>query len=322
MRTRPSRLACFLTAALLSAPLACADHAPSVARDFDADPAVLDLPQPATLIAVSDVHGGYDRLVALLAAHHVVEAAPASPAEARWAAGSAALVVAGDLFDKGPKGLEVIDLLRALADDAAKQGGSVIVLLGNHEAEFLADPGNGKADGDDGIDVELRHDGLDPAVFARSDPRAAWLAARPFAAKVGSWFFAHSGDTGGKSAAELAHDIESGLLAHGWSDDAITGATSILESRDWWSESPDVGARYAAALGARHLVFGHDPHALGAEGAIARSDDGALFRVDCGMSPDVDYSAGELLRVAHLDTGDTAEALLPDGSTVMLWQGE
>lgn len=310
-----------LGALLLLAPLSCGGGADAPAtRDFGAHPVVAELPQPDTLFAVSDVHGGYDRLVALLAAHHVIEGVPATPAEVRWAAGGAALVVVGDLVDKGPRGLEVIDALRALADDAANKGGSVVVLLGNHEAEFLADPENAKADGDDGIDVELRHDGLDPKAFARSDPRAAWLAARPFAAKLGGWFFAHAGDTGGKSAADLARDIERGFAEHGWSDDAVTGAGSVLESRDWWTDA-SAGARYAAALGVRHIVFGHDPHALGGEGAIAVSADGALFRIDCGMSPDVDYSEGELLRITRTQAGEEAEALRPDGSTAPAWQG-
>jgi hypothetical protein len=252
----------------------------------------------------------------------VIEAVPASPAATRWAAGGAALVVVGDLVDKGPEGLEVIEALRALADDASTKGGAVVVLLGNHEAELLADPQNGKAEGKDGIDVELRHDGLDPTTFARSDPRATWLAARPFAAKIGDWFFAHAGDTGGKSAAELARAVEDGFGAHGWSDAAVTGESSVLESRDWWSGDTDIGARYAAALGVRHIVFGHDPHALGADGAIAASADGALLRIDCGMSPDVDYSEGALLRITHAGADDTAEALLPDGSSVLLWKGK
>src|SRR5262249_49054536 len=100
-------------------------------------PVLVQLSAPAITYAVSDIHGGYDRLVSLLAQNQVIQAVPASPAEVRWAAGGAALVVLGDLIDKGPQGVEVIDVLRALEADAASHGGAVVVLIGNHEAEFF-----------------------------------------------------------------------------------------------------------------------------------------------------------------------------------------
>jgi 3',5'-cyclic AMP phosphodiesterase CpdA len=319
--TRRAAIARLSAAALLFASLSCDRAASPVARDFAEHPVIVDLPQPATLYAVSDVHGGYRRLVALLAAHHLIDAAPPTPAEARWAAGGAALVVAGDLVDKGPEGLEVVELLRALAGDAPKSGGVVVVLLGNHEAELLADPKNAKAEGADGLDAELRHDGLDPTAFVRSDPRAAWLATLPFGLQVGGWFFAHAGDTSGKRASDLARAIEAGLASEGWSADAIIGDGSLLESRVFGDDA-SVGARDAAALGVKHIVFGHDPHALGAAGEIAVSADGVLFRIDCGMSPDVDYSEGALLRISREASGETAEALLPGGSATVLWKGD
>ena len=68
-------------------------------------------------------------------------------------------------------------------------------------------------------------------------------------------------------------------------------------------------------------MFGHSPHALGPDGAIAVAQEGALFRIDCGMSPDVDYSEGALLRVRRKDGQETAEALSADGSAHELWSG-
>lgn len=44
-------------------------------RDWAAHPAVVEAPPATTLYAVSDVHGGYARLVALLARHGVIDAA-------------------------------------------------------------------------------------------------------------------------------------------------------------------------------------------------------------------------------------------------------
>jgi hypothetical protein len=54
-------------------------------RDWSAHPAVVEFDRPldAPVFAVSDVHGGYDRLVALLARYGVIVAAPADPTSAR-----------------------------------------------------------------------------------------------------------------------------------------------------------------------------------------------------------------------------------------------
>ena len=59
-----------------------------------------------------------------------------------WAtgAGRRVLVVVADVIDKGDQSLASIDLLTALEAEALAAGGRVVVILGNHEAEFLADP--------------------------------------------------------------------------------------------------------------------------------------------------------------------------------------
>ena len=92
-------------------------------RDWSAYPAIigLDRPADAPVYAVSDVHGGYDRLVALLALHGVISSAPTDPSSVRWSAGHAVLVVTGDMIDKGPSSLEVIDLVQALQAGATAQ---------------------------------------------------------------------------------------------------------------------------------------------------------------------------------------------------------
>ena len=58
----------------------------------------------------------------------------------KWAGGKSVLVITGDLIDKGSDSLGVIALLRKLQSDAASRGGQVIISMGNHEAEFLAEP--------------------------------------------------------------------------------------------------------------------------------------------------------------------------------------
>lgn len=291
-------------------------------RDWTAHPAVFESDAPATIYAMSDVHGGYDRMVALLSAHHVIATGPSSAEAAQWSAGTAVLVVAGDLMDKGPASLEAIDLLRALEPQAASAGGHVIFTLGNHEAEFLDDPENDKATKDDGVDQEIRAHGLSPLAIANgSDPRGAWLRDRPFAAKLGAWFFAHAGNTHGRTLPELEVALRAGVQAHDYDDSEMIGNDSILESRGWYTGDSSIAARYASAVGARHIVFGHQPDALGPRGEIAVAYGGVLFRIDCGMSPLVDDSRGRMLRIRREANVDVAESLSPDGSAREIWRG-
>jgi hypothetical protein len=291
-------------------------------RDFARYPTVLDLAAVPTLYAVSDIHGGYGRLITLLSQNGVIAREPAAPEAVEWAAGGAALVVAGDLFNKGPQGLQVLALVQALTLRAAEAGGRVIFLMGNHEAEFLADPENDKASAIDGVDQEIRTLGLTPAqVASEMDARGAWLRQQPFALRMGGWFFCHAGDTQGRSMAELEATLQKALRQNSYRDVEIIGDDSILESREWYTDHPNRPAKYAAALGVKHIVFGHQPDGLGPAGAIASGYSGALFRIDCGMSPQIDDSKGCLLRVKHSAGEDVAESLDQKGRVTELWRG-
>lgn len=286
----------------------------SAPRDWNTHPAIVDVPAPSAIYALSDVHGGYDRLAALLANAGVTTGVPSSPLSIEWDAGDATLVVAGDLFDKGPQGLEVIDALMTLQTAATVAGGRVVVTIGNHEAEFFADPMNSKADAGDGVDAELRADAIDPmAIASGADPRGAWLRTLPFGTRVGRWFFAHAGNTKQRDVGDLEAALEADVVAHDYSGPEVIGADSLLESRDWFDDANAV-ANATTMLAVDHIVFGHSPHALGADGAIASGDSGAVLRIDCGMSPGVDYSEGEVLRIRSVSGADIADAISSTGS--------
>lgn len=83
------------------------------------------------VVAVADVHGAYDRFVAILRAAGLVDG------RARWVGGRSILVQTGDVLDRGPASRRVLDLLRQLERDAARAGGQVFALLGNHEVMRL-----------------------------------------------------------------------------------------------------------------------------------------------------------------------------------------
>ncbi|MEO7328739.1 MAG: hypothetical protein ABI193_09190, partial [Minicystis sp.] len=219
--------------------------------------------------------------------------------------------------------LEVIDLFRGLEPTAAAAGGRVVVLMGNHEAEFLADPENAHADKADGLDQEIKAQGLRPYdVASRADPRGGYLHDLPFAARIGGWFFLHSGDSGGRTIPELSSVIRNALQTQGYSALEIVGAGSILESIGWFRASDSIGQQYAQTLGVAHIAFGHDPGGLGVEKkSIGMNLDGVLFRIDCGLSPNIDYSSGKLLRVTRKDGMENVESLDALGNGEVIWSG-
>ena len=265
----------------------------AAARDFAAHPAIVEVDEADQLYALSDPHGHYDELVQVLAANHLIASANADPTKVKWTGGTAVLLVLGDLIDKGEKSLEVIDLLRALEHQAPGSGGRVIVTMGNHEAEFLADPRNDKAtstgEDEEGIVSQLAANGVDPAKLAAckdTDGRGRWLADLPLGVRVKKWFFAHGGNTGGRSLADLRDKLEQSIAKNGFSDDDIIGGDSLLQSQHWYGNPKDgnAGEKEVDGLGhVKHIVFGHDPGAFDNRGRMRQSKNGLLVKVDVAM---------------------------------------
>ncbi len=79
------------------------------------------------IVAIGDVHGAYDRFAAIL------RAAGLTDQRDRWIGGKAVLVQTGDVVDRGADSRRALDLLRRLERDAARSGGRVYAVLGNHE---------------------------------------------------------------------------------------------------------------------------------------------------------------------------------------------
>ncbi len=276
-----------------------------------------------TLYALSDVHGHLAELTTLLQKGSLIATAT-PPSNVVWTGGNATLVIAGDMIDKGPASLEVLAFAMALEAAAKNAGGHVVVLLGNHEAEFLGTPMSSKFTGQDTIDQELARlkPAISPILFASgADPRGAWLRTLPVAAKVDGWFFSHAGDSAGKTLAQVDADVTGALASSsGYTSNAFIGADSVLEARDWYT-SLSVVDQNLKALGATHIVFGHDPNAFGVKGMAYAPPAfyGKLFRVDAGLGSG--DSKGELLRVRHDGTDEVAEAILPNGTTRPLFRG-
>lgn len=83
------------------------------------------------IAALSDIHGQFDLAVKLLVNNKIIDK------NLNWKFGKGHLVIAGDIFDRGPKVHETLLLVYKLEQQAKKKGGRVHFLLGNHEYMVL-----------------------------------------------------------------------------------------------------------------------------------------------------------------------------------------
>ncbi len=312
--------------------------AEKIARDWTKYPAIVQIDTDEDVFAIGDVHGDYDRLMKLLAAAKIIES-PASPESVNWTAGKAVLVFTGDLIDKGPHSLQVVRLAASLRKAAAGSGGQVVTLMGNHEAEFLADPTEKKVRD---FAQDIRGAGLMPKEVAacRGDV-GQFLCSLPFGARVDDWFFSHGGNTGGRTIPQLIADFQNGVGKDAFGSQQLVDANSMLEARigeegpggrSWFdAEIPQrteeqLLAHYAAALGVSHLVQGHQHQKVVFDDGQQRSTGqmfqwhGLIFLIDVGMSEGVGYSQGAVLHVRH-GNGDEASGINADGTETSLWKG-
>ena len=234
------------------------------------------------------------------------------------------------MIDKGPRPVDVLRLLIALRAAARQSQGEVILLAGNHEAEFLAGPDAKKAA--DFI-ADLKKSGYSPAqVAACQNDLGAFLCALPFAARVGDWFF----------LPRRKH-----RWPHAWARSRRTSvaasiATALPRSnspapircskRAWargkpGSTAPKAGekqllASFAEALDAKHIVQGHQHNEVKFADGVERHTGemfqrwGLLFLIDVGMSEGVGDSRGAALRIAD----GKAAAICADGAETLLWE--
>jgi hypothetical protein len=297
-------------------------------RDWKRNPAVVEFSTTADIFAIGDAHSDYVRLTNAMRTAGIVDAS------AHWSAARAVLVTTGDMIDKGPRAVEVLRLLRALQSEADRAGGRVVVLAGNHEAEFMANPSDSKFDE---FAAQLSSAGMkrEDVAHCKSDI-GEFLCALPFAAKINDWYFSHAGNTKGRTIAQLERDVEADFDQHGFAAPQLIGDYSILEARlngvgkgrEPWidggvpekSEKQLLG-EYARAMGVAHIVQGHVPSPVQFSDGVKRDSGqmfqrwGLLFLIDTGMSEGVNESLGAVLRI----TATSAAAICPTGVQTGLW---
>ena len=336
----------FILSALLAASLGSAAFAkgsrPQLQRDWSRFPAIVEIETDEDVYAVGDAHADYDRLVNLLAALKLISAATSDPETVDWTGAKSVLVITGDMIDKWKHSLKVIALVQKLEENAATKGGRVIVTMGNHEAEFLANPNGSKT-----LEFanELKQAGLKPSKVANCEGDIGqFLCQLPIAVRVNDWFFCHAGNTSDRTIQELAEAIEKGFQKKGFATKELIGDNSILEARlnkkgpnglpwfyggDQKTSPKKLLAKYVTKLNVKHLVQGHQPGTVKFLDGKTRHKEtlfqryGLLFLIDSGMSRGIvgSKSIGGGLWIVRKQT-ESVTVICANGSKSLLWDSE
>ena len=139
---------------------------------------------PTRIVAVADVHGGFQPFVAILTAAGLIDA------QQRWTGGRTIFVQTGDVTDRGTGVSEALDLLMTLEKEAAAAGGKVHVLLGNHEVmNMLGDTRDVSPDVLTAFGGEAGY----RAAFGRDGKYGKWLRTKPILLNLDGTVFMHAG---------------------------------------------------------------------------------------------------------------------------------
>lgn len=141
-------------------------------------------------LVIGDIHGQLEATLALL------QDAGLSDADGAWTGDDTALWLMGDLVDNGPDGVPAIELVMRLQAEAARAGGAVNCLAGNHDVLLLAARrfGDTSSTGKGGTFLaEWKSSGGEDHDMARLTPEhVAWLESRPAMARVGETLLVHA----------------------------------------------------------------------------------------------------------------------------------
>lgn len=137
---------------------------------------------------MGDVHGHLERLTNILIESHLIGSNGA------WSGGDAHLWFIGDLVDRGPDGIGVIELVMRLQSQASAVGGRVQCLLGNHEIQMLAAHRFAKS-GSFFVNAWRRNGGLDSDISRLNHQHIAWMRSLPAMARLGPRLLIHADAT-------------------------------------------------------------------------------------------------------------------------------
>jgi hypothetical protein len=248
-------------------------------------------------VAIGDLHGDLE------ATRKVLRLAGAIDAKDAWVGGKLVVVQTGDAVDRGDDDRSILDLLERLKGEAARAGGELVAMSGNHEimnAGFdfryvtpraFASFADIKAK-NDGVAAALEHVDAPArgraAAFAPGGPYATMIARRPVIHRSGDTMFVHGGilpkhvtfgidRINDETAAWLLGQKSEPPRPIGQEDGPLwTRMYSAAPGR----EECATLVQTLAMLGAKRMVMGHTVQRNG----VSPACDGKAWRIDVGLS--------------------------------------
>ncbi len=255
-------------------------------------------PAPARLVAIGDLHGD------LAVTRKVLRLAGAIDAKDAWIGGKLVVVQTGDAVDRGDDDRAILDLLERVKADAAKAGGELVAMSGNHEImnasfdfRYVTQPAFVAFD-----DVKPKTPAVSAALekldsttrgraaaFAPGGgPYATMIANRPVIYRVGDTVFVH----GGVLPKHVTYGVDRiNEETRAWLLGERPEPPRILTQEDgpvWsrmYSAAPGreecvILEKTLGMLGAKRMVMGHTVQRNGVNPAC----DGKAWRIDVGLA--------------------------------------
>ncbi|GCE16322.1 metallophosphoesterase family protein [Dictyobacter kobayashii] len=217
--------------------------------------------QEVPVYVIGDIHGHLRALHKILHEAHLINHAH------HWTGGEASLWFIGDLVDRGPDSIPVIDYVIQLQHEAQESGGHVDCLLGNHELLMLGAYQFGRRSTglSSNFITKWRHNGGAKTDLAKlSNKHLTWLTERPAMAIVRDALLVHADATFytryGRSIVEVNETLKtlmkrSNTLA--WEELIEEFAMRGVFNHPYGGK--DFIERFLMIFGGKQIIHGHTP---------------------------------------------------------------
>lgn len=155
----------------------------TIIPDPEIPPTMYDM--PSQIFVMGDIHGQYERMLEMLLSGGVINK------KNNWAYGDGHLVFVGDIPDRGEGVMEAYWLIYKLEQQAAKAGGKVHLLLGNHDVMIMKNDIRYIANKYYGLTTNLDIEYY--KLFSENTIIGDWLRSKNVVEVIGNTMFIHAG---------------------------------------------------------------------------------------------------------------------------------
>jgi len=216
---------------------------------------------PRPIYIIGDVHGQLKKLVRLLRDAQLIDA------EHSWKGGTATLWFMGDFVDRGPDGIDVLNLVMRLQAEAAAAGGTVSSLLGNHEMLLLAAYHFGRRStglGSNFLSRWKQNGGNSKDIASLTQHHLDWMAHLPAMALVDDYLFMHADAPFYIKCGRTVDEVNAAFNKLLTRSDALAWEEMLEEFARrgafmYMTIGEEFAHRFLNTFGGQQLVHGHTP---------------------------------------------------------------